>query len=224
MKLLKLGEAAKMINITEKTLQKWDKTGKLVAKRTKNNRRYYTEEQINDFLGIETPQKPVGETVIYARVSSHNQKDDLASQIEFVTSYANERNYKVDRVIKEIGSGLNYKRKKWNALLLDISNGVVTKVIVSHKDRFVRFGFVWFESFLNQHGCELEVIRREATTAEEEMVQDLISIIHVFSCRLYGLRKYKDVIRQDEELPSTTKQMELFQLDTTVEVLDDESI
>lgn len=217
MKVLKLCEAAKLLNVNEKTLQRWDREGKLSAKRLKNNRRYYTEEQINDFLGIEQPQK-VGETVIYARVSSHNQKDDLSSQVEFLTNYAKERSYNVDRIIKEIGSGLNYKRKKWNSLLLDISKGVVTKVIVSHKDRFIRFGFSWFESFLNQHGCELEVVKNEATTAEEEMVQDLISIIHVFSCRIYGLRKYKDAIKQDATLPSINKQMELF--DSEVKDID----
>ena len=80
--------------------------------------------------------------------------------------------------------------------------GVVKTIIIAHKDRFIRFGYSWFEQFLKSNGVEIIVVNNETLSPEEEMVQDLISIIHVFSCRIYGLRKYKKQIREDDEICS----------------------
>ena len=106
----------------------------------------------------------------------------------------------VDEVFEDIGSGLNYNRKKWNKLIEDCMLGLIKTVIVAHKDRFIRFGFDWFERFLKSNGVEIIVVNNEKTSPEQELVNDLISIIHVFSCRIYGLRKYKKQIEGDEEI------------------------
>lgn len=196
---LKPKDVAKMLNVTVKTLQKWDRLGTFKAYRLKNNRRYYLESQVNDFLGKEVSLIE-GKTIIYARVSNHGQVDDLKGQIAFLEEYAKSKNYHVDEIIKDIDSGLNYERKKWNQLLERIENGDVTKVIVAHKDRFIRFGFNWFDRYLQRCGCTLEVVTHPILSPHEEMIQDLVSIVHVFSCRIYGLRKYKDKINNDIEL------------------------
>lgn len=155
------------------------------------------------------PQIPESDrrTVIYARVSSSSQKDDLKKQVEFLRQFANARGMIVDEVLEDIGSGLNYNRKKWNKLLEDCSLGEVKTVIVAHKDRFIRFGFDWFAKLLKAQQVELLVVNNESLSPEEELVQDLISIIHVFSCRIYGLSKYKNKLEGDVDLCSeVTKQ------------------
>lgn len=105
--------------------------------------------------------------------------------------FANSRGMIVDEIFEDIGSGLNYNRKKWNKLIEDCMLGLVQTVIVAHKDRFVRFGYDWFERFLESNGAEIIVVNNDKSSPEKELVDDLISIIHVFSCRIYGLRKYK---------------------------------
>lgn len=147
-------------------------------------------------------QQNKGKTIIYTRVSNASQKDDLENQIEFLKQYANAKGIIIDEIFKDIGSGLNYNRKKWNKLLEDCMLGVVKTIIIAHKDRFIRFGYSWFEQFLKSNGVEIIVVNNETLSPEEEMVQDLISIIHVFSCRIYGLRKYKKQIREDDEICS----------------------
>jgi len=199
MSILKPKEVSQILNVTVRTLQEWDRTGKLEAKRTPTtDRRYYTQDQINEYLGKRN--RISDKIVIYARVSSNSQKPDLLSQVEFLKQYANAKGYIVDEVITEIGSGLNYERKKWNELIQGIEEKRISKVIVSHRDRFIRFGYEWFERFVENCGCNIEVVNNETTSPQEEMIQDLVSIIHCFSCRIYGLRKYKTKISEDKEL------------------------
>ena len=120
--------------------------------------------------------------------------------MEFLRQFANARGIIVDEVLEDIGSGLNYNRKKWNRLLEDCMTGNVKAIIIAHTDRFIRFGYEWFERFLKLNGVEVIVVNNETLSPEEEMVQDLISIIHVFSCRIYGLRKYKSKLEEDKSL------------------------
>ena len=168
------------------------------AKRTPTNRRYYTYEQYLDLLHLDKKKK----TVIYARVSSNNQKDDLENQIEFLKQFANASGMIVDEIMTDIGSGLNYNRNNWNSLIDKCVAGEIENVIVSHKDRFVRFGYEWFESFLSSFGTKITVVNNEKSSPEKELVDDLISIIHIFSCRVYGLRKYKQKLAGDKEIDS----------------------
>lgn len=197
--MIRLNEMAKRLNVSVKTLQRWDREGILVAKRTPTDRRYYTEDQYLEYIGSSTKSKR--KTIAYVRVSSANQKDDLRNQITFIRNYVNAKGEILDDVIEDIGSGLNYNRKHWNDLLLNqIPKGEIEKIYITYKDRFVRFGFDWFERFCNHYNCEIVVINNPDTSPQKELVDDLISIIHVFSCRIYGLRKYKKDISLDESL------------------------
>ena len=197
-KRYKLGEAAKYIRRHPKTLERYDNEGVLKAHRTKTNRRYYTQSQLDDFLNRDDREDETNKKIVaYARVSSNHQKNDLKNQLSFIRSYTNAKGLILDEELSDIGSGLNYKRYNWNKLLDQVDQNQVKQIYITYKDRFVRFGFDWFDSFCKKHGCEIIVLNNVDTSPEQEVVNDLISIIHVFSCRVYGLRKYKKVIEKD---------------------------
>ena len=185
---------AELLGISVKTLQRWDREGILKANRTPTDRRYYTYDQ---YLHIENDKR---QAVIYARVSTKNQKDDLQNQVAFLRQFCNARGIIVDQCIEEYGSGLNYNRKKWNKLLDEVMEQKVKTIIITHKDRFIRFGYDWFEKFCMKFNTTIVVVNNEELSPQEELVQDIVSILHVFSCRLYGLRKYKKQIERDEEI------------------------
>ncbi|MGM9949417.1 MAG: IS607 family transposase [Lysinibacillus sp.] len=191
-------EFAELLNVSVKTLQRWDREGILKAHRTPTDRRYYTYDQYLEYKGVKG--QPNRKTVIYTRVSTVNQKDDLVNQVNFLREFANARGLIVNETIKDLGSGLDYNRKKWNRLLDDCMKGEVDTILVSHRDRFVRFGYDWFERFLAKFDVKVIVVNNESHSPHEELVEDLISILHVFSRRLYGLRKYKKRIKEDDEI------------------------
>ncbi len=194
-------EFAKLINVSVKTLQRWDNIGHLTAFRTPTNRRYYTHTQYLKYVGDSSKlEENTRKSVIYVRVSNRGQKDDLANQLEFLKQYVNAKGVIVDAIFKDIGSGLNYKRKHWNELIKLCRNNGIATIYIAHKDRFIRFGYDWFEEFLKSCGTEIVVVNNEKLSPEQELVQDLISIIHVFSCRIYGLRKYKRQLKEDDSL------------------------
>lgn len=192
-------EFAALLNVSVQTLQRWDREKILIAHRSPTNRRYYTYDQYLSYSGIENVEDK-RKTVIYARVSSRNQKDDLANQVEFLQTYANAKGMIVDEIIEDYGSGLNYNRKKWNQLLDAVMENKIQKILVSHKDRFIRFGFDWFEKFCSKFSVQIIVVQNERLSPQKELVQDIVSILHVFSNRLYGLRKYERKIKGDEEI------------------------
>lgn len=189
---------AELLNVSVKTLQRWDREGILKAKRTPTNRRYYTYDQYLEFKGLKNIVDR--KIVIYTRVSTSNQKDDLFNQVEFLKNFANAKGMIVDEVIKDIGSGLNYNRKRWNKLLEECMENKIETILITHKDRFIRFGYDWFERFLGKFDTKIIVVNNESLSPQEELVQDIISILHVFSCRIYGLRKYKKKIKGDSEI------------------------
>lgn len=190
---------AALLNVSVQTLQRWDREKILIAHRSPTNRRYYTYDQYLQYRGIENAADD-RKTVIYARVSSRNQKDDLTNQVKFLQTYANAKGIIVDEIIEDYGSGLNYNRKKWNQLLDAVMENQIKMILVSHKDRFIRFGFDWFEKFCSKFSVEIVVVKNEMLSPQEELAQDIVSILHVFSCRLYGLRKYESKIKGDEEI------------------------
>lgn len=197
MTIYKPKEMAKKLNVTVRTLQRWDNEGKLPAKRSPTNRRYYTDDQLMQYLGEPTDNR---KTVAYARVSTYGQKDDLKDQVSFIRQYANAKGIILDEVITDVGSGLNYNRKKWNQLLYNVEQNKIKTIFITYKDRFIRFGFDWFNRFCNEHNTKIIVLNNPDTSPDKELVDDVISIIHVFSCRLYGLRKYKNKIKNDKAL------------------------
>lgn len=200
----KPNEFAELLGVSVLTLQRWDNTGKLIAYRTPTNRRYYTHEQYLEYKGIEVDTSE-RKTVIYTRVSTSNQKDDLKNQVEFLKQFANARGMIVHEVIEDLGSGLNYNRKKWNQLIDDCMNRQIDTILITHKDRFIRFGYDWFERLLAKFNVKIIVVNNESLSPQEELVQDIISILHVFSCRIYGLRKYKKQIKEDDEIEKSVQ-------------------
>lgn len=130
---------------------------------------------------------------IDCRVSNNNQKEDLKNQISALNNCCQNHNIKPKYVPIDIRCWLNYNRKNWNLLLHRVESRKIFKIIIADKDRFVRFGCEWVNDFCKRFGCETIVaFEEEEKQPEEEMIDDLISIIHVFSCRIYGLRKYKE--------------------------------
>ena len=190
---------AELLNVSVKTLQRWDRDKILVAKRTPTDRRYYTYDQYLEFKGVSNDSN-TKKKIIYTRVSTNNQKDDLKNQVKFLLDFANAKGIIIDEVIEDIGSGLNYNRKKWNKLIEHCMENKIDSIMVTHKDRFIRFGYEWFERFLGKYDVKIIVVNNETLSPNEELVQDIISILHVFSCKIYGMRKYKKKIEDDEEI------------------------
>ena len=180
-----------LIGRTTKTLQKWDREGILKAHRSITNRRYYTHDQYLEVIGRKSTLKKL---VTYCRVSSSGQKNDLISQRKAVEDFCLANGKQVHEKLEDIGSGLNYKRKNFVKLMEMVEPGEISEIVVAHKDRLVRFGFEWFDKFCNDHGVKILVMNAESLSPEEEMTKNLLSIIHCFSSRLYGLRKYKKKI------------------------------
>jgi putative resolvase len=200
----KPNEFAKKLRVSIKTLHRWDETGKLPAKRTLSGHRYYTDE---DFLVAQGIKPPLSKRkiVVYCRVSSTAQKPELKNQIIAMESFCLGRGLAVDEWIQEIGGGLNFRRKKFLSIIFSILKGEIGVLVIAHKDRLCRFAFEFVEELANSVRCEIIVANQESLSPQQELVEDLMAIIHCFSCRLYGLRNYskqlKEIIdnpRQDE--------------------------
>lgn len=195
-KIYNVTQFAEMIGKSVKTLQKWDRDGILKAYRSPSNRRYYTHSQYLDYIGESRTE--IKSNVIYARVSTRNQIDDLKNQIKYLEKYCLDNGIPISNIYSDFGSGMNYSRKKWNTLIDDCFEGKIDKIIISYKDRFVRFGFDWISDLLYRlTGTQIIIVENISTTPENELIQDLISIIHVFSCRVYRLRKYKKKLEKE---------------------------
>jgi predicted site-specific integrase-resolvase len=184
----------KLIGRSTNTLQKWDRKGILKAHRSPTNRRYYTHEQYLQYRGLLA--KAQGLTIAYARVSGVGQKPDLAKQVAALKAYCENKQIRVDEWMQEIGSGLNYKRKQFNRLMELVELGQVRRIIIAHRDRLVRFGYDYFEAFCERHHTELLVVNGDSLSPEQELVQDLMAIVTVFSARLHGLGSYKKVLKE----------------------------
>ena len=198
MKYYSIGEFAKAIGKTTKTLRNWDKNGKLKPVRVEDTGyRYYSQEQLNHFLGIKSIEATNKKVIGYCRVSSHKQKDDLERQIENVKTYMYAKGYQFE-IITDIGSGINYNKKGLNQLIDMITNSEVNKIVVLYKDRLIRFGYELIENLCEKYGTTIEIIDNTEKTEEQELVEDLIQIVTVFSCRLQGKRanKAKKMIKE----------------------------
>lgn len=193
-----IGEFATKIGKTIQTLRNWDRNGTLKPHHvTAGGTRYYSQEQLNHFLGLKSKQQLNKKIIGYCRVSSYKQKDDLKRQIENVKTYMYAKGYQFE-IISDIGSGINYNKKGLNQLIDMITNSEVEKVVVLYKDRLVRFGYELIENLCNKYGCVIEIIDNTKKSEEQELVEDLIQIVTVFSCRLQGKRtnKAKKMIKE----------------------------
>lgn len=189
MKYYSINKFSKILGVSAQTLRNWDNNGKLHPHHTSNNGyRYYSHEQLNQVVNIKPnlERKVIG----YCRVSSHKQKDDLERQIENMRTYLLSQG-KPFEIIQDVGSGINYKKKGLKQLIKLITQNRVEKVVVLYKDRLLRFGFELIEYISSLYNCEIEIVDTTEKSEQQELVEDLVQIITVFSCRLQGKRSGK---------------------------------
>ena len=203
MKYYTIHEFSKLVGKTPQTLRNWDKKGLLIPHHTgANGYRYYSHDQLKQVLNIKEDKK--SKVIIgYCRVFSYKQKDDLQRQVENMKLYLDKQNKNYE-IIEDIGSGINYTKKGLRTLLRKIVNNEVEKVVVLYRDRLLRFGFELVEYIANLYGCEIEIIDSTEKTEQQELVEDLVQIITVFSCKLQGKRANK-ARKMIEELTENDK-------------------
>lgn len=192
-----IGEFAKQIGVSIQTLRDWHKKGELIPSHiTKGGTRYYSSEQLNKILG-KTDNIKRRKIIGYCRVSSNKQKDDLARQVDNMTNYLLSQGSPFE-IITDIGSGINYKNKGLNKLIDMVISSEVDKIVILYKDRLVRFGFELIENICLKFNTNIEIVDTTKKTEEQELVEDMIQIITVFSARLQGKRanKAKKMIKE----------------------------
>jgi len=189
--LLTPKEAGKLLGVSTKTIQRWDKSGLIKVVRTPNGRRRIPLSEIKRILSQSTNNR---KAVIYARVSSQKQDNDgnLDRQIERILKYAKENNYEVVKVFKDTASGINEKRKNFWKMIEFIKENQIPYLIIEFEDRLTRFGFEYIRALLNEYGVQIVITEnRETKDKTQELVEDLITIITSFTARIYGARSQK---------------------------------
>ncbi|WP_019057382.1 IS607 family transposase [Streptomyces prunicolor] len=194
-KKYRISEFAQRIGRSASTVRRWDDEGRITAKRTQSGQRYFDESDVRAALGLAAQARRA--TVVYCRVSSPGQKDDLASQVTAMETFCLGAGIPVDEWVREIGGGMDLRRKKFLALMDRIENGEIERVVIAHKDRLARFGFDLIEHVAQRHGCEIVIANAESLSPQQELVEDLLTIVHTFSCRLHGLRQYEKPLKDE---------------------------
>jgi putative resolvase len=191
-RFIKIGEAAKVLGVSIQTLRRWEKEGSLTSHRkSEGGTRYYNLDKL---LGKTTSDTQL--TIAYARVSSHDQKDDLKRQANVLAAYCTQKGWNF-QVIQDLGSGMNYHKKGLKALLDMILERKMSRLVLTHKDRLLRFGAELIFSLCAVKNIEIVIINKgDEVSFEEELAQDVLEIITAFSARLYGRgsRKNKKLV------------------------------
>ena len=200
-----IGEFAKLINVTTQSLRNWDKQNKLKPVILESGHRRYTNEHLHLINGIKESTKI---NVIYCRESTKMQKEFLKLQEEKIKEFCISNGIKIDKVISEFGSALNYKRQGLLELIDLITKNKVENLIIYYKDRLVRFGYELFEELSKKYNFKILIIDSSESnkSKEKEFADDLISIIHYFSMKLYGSRSYKQKVKKAEDNLNQIKQ------------------
>ena len=186
-KLLSISEAAKVLGVSESTLRRWEREGRLLPdERTEGGQRRYKlssiRPQMNPVSSIER------KTIAYARVSSDDQKADLERQKQVLELYCSSQGWLFE-ILSDLGSGINYNKKNLKALIQSIIDNEVGRLVLTHKDRLLRFGAELIFSICEVRQVEVVIINQgEDSTFEEDLAKDVLEIITVFSARLYGSR------------------------------------
>jgi len=188
------GDAAELLGVAVSTLQRWDREGKLVPERTPAGRRRYKVSDLGSYNPLTKKiVEPERKTIAYARVSSHDQKADLVRQEQVLELYCAERGWSFE-VISDLGSGMNYKKKGLNNLIDAIVDDKVGRLVITHKDRLLRFGAELVFAVCEAKNVEVIIINStdNERSFEEELASDVLEIVTVFSARMYGARSGKN--------------------------------
>ncbi len=192
--MLSTGEAARRLGVHVGTIQRWDREGKLRVVRTPGGKRRVAESEIERFLGTEEPSRPQA-LAVYGRVSSHEQKarGDLSRQVAHIREVMTSRGWKDAKEVTDVASGLSDKRPGLLRLMEMAQRGEITDVAITYKDRLTRFGFGYLERFFSGYGVKIHIVdgEEDKKSLQEELVEDLISIVASFSGKLYGLRSHQ---------------------------------
>lgn len=213
-KLISIGEAAEALGVSIKILRIWDRDGKLKPVRTSGGHRRYRLSDIERLQGLEPSNVESNVEVVaqYSRVSSHDQKEkgDLDRQTVRLTQYCADNGYKVGYVLTDVGSGMSNTRSKLKKLFTLVEEKKITKVVVEHKDRLTRFNYGVYERYFASHGVTIECVGRKANkTYEEELVDDMISLMSSFSARIYGKRSAENRKKRKLEKEKGKKMIDL---------------
>jgi len=180
-------EARKLLGVSNQTLHNWDKQGKIRTTRLPSGARLYHKQDVYHILGG-NPAPPEKQKIVYCRVSSKKQEDDLGRQTDLLR-----KQYPNHVLVTDIGSGINWKRKGLQTILELAMSGQLEEIVVAHRDRLCRFAFELIEFILSKSGSKLVVLDTEdGKSTEQELTEDILSILHVYSCRSMGRRRYKN--------------------------------
>jgi excisionase family DNA binding protein len=194
--MISIKEASKLLGVSTKTLRLWEKNGKIISFKTEGGHRRYN---VSDLLKSKSDKSL---TIGYARVSSNDQKEDLKRQELVLESYCASKGFEFE-IISDLGSGLNYKKKGLIRLIKLICSEQVDRIVLTHKDRLLRFGSELIFTLCEHFGVEIIIINRsEDSTFEEDLAKDVMDIVMVFSARMYGSRSHKNkqIVQQLKEI------------------------
>ena len=190
-RLVTIGEASEILGVSISTLRRWDKAGRLEPEKTASGHRRYDVSKIKPEMYREI-QQDSRKTIAYARVSSHDQKDDLERQKQVLELYCARQGWTFE-IISDLGSGMNYHKKGLKRLLNEILSEKIGRLVIAHKDRLLRFGAELIFAICEAKQVEVVILNQgEDTTFEEDLAKDVLEIITVFSARLYGSRSRKN--------------------------------
>lgn len=188
-------EARKLLGVSTQTLHNWDKAGKIRTTRLPTGARLYHKEDVYHILGVDTAPPPK-QKIIYCRVSSKKQEDGLNRQTGLLR-----QQYPSHVLVTDIGSGINWKRKGLQTILELAMSGKLEEIVVAHRDRLCRFAFELIEFILSQTKTKIIVLNSDdGKSTEQELADDVLSIIHVYSCRKLGKRRYRNKNEENSNL------------------------
>ena len=204
-RIVSISEAAEVLGVSITTLRRWEAAGKLVAEHTAGGHRRYDLAKLRPEL-FRAADQGKRKTIAYARVSSPDQKDDLERQQQLLQRYCTRQGWTLD-VVADLGSGVNYHKKGLKRLISDMLDGEVSRLVITHKDRLLRFGAELVFAICEAKNVEVVILNQgEDTGFEEDLAKDVQEIVTVFGARLYGSRsrrhqKLLDRVRQAVDEP-----------------------
>lgn len=197
--MLTIKEASEFLGVAISTLRRWEDENRIKPVRTEGGHRRYDKSML---ISLKNKRENIKLTIGYCRVSSSDQREDLKRQITQVSSYCSAKGYQF-RIIQDLGSGLNYNKKGLKELIELICQREIDRIVINYKDRLIRYGYEIIEELCELNGVTIEVINHtEDKTYEQELVEDVLSVITVFSSKLYGSRnhKVKEIREQSKEM------------------------
>lgn len=191
----RIGEFAERVGRSTSTIRRWEAEGRIAPKRTATGQRYFDESDVRSALGLTVPSSRL--TVVYCRVSSNRQRDELVAQVSAMESFCLGAGMVVDEWITEVGGGLDFQRPKFLSLMDRIEQGEISRLVLAHTDRLARFGFEYLEHVASRHDCYIIAANTESMSPRQELVEDLLAIVAGFSHRLPALGTHRKNLKDD---------------------------